>query len=133
MADPGPQILALTPCCAAPTQVTFDVNNPAFKLDDLLALELHKFEEEVGEIVERAQKEEKMEQGLNKLQDTWGRVAFQFHQHKDTPVYTVKMAEEDFEVCGSQVYAAVRVLVFDCYRGALQKVLMWSNCRQMWP
>lgn len=91
------------------SQVTFDVNNPEFKLDDLLALELHKFEEEVGEIVERAQKEEKMEQGLNKLQDTWGRVAFQFHQHKDTPVYTVKMAEEDFEVGGIPVATPVTV------------------------
>ena len=45
-------------------QFTIDAN---FKLDDLLRLELHKFEDEVGEIVDRAQKEEKMEQGLAKL------------------------------------------------------------------
>ena len=38
-----------------------------FKLDDLLKLELHKFADEVGEIVDCAQKEEKMEQGLVKL------------------------------------------------------------------
>lgn len=38
-----------------------------FKLDDLLKLELHKFADEVGEIVDCAQKEEKMEQGLAKL------------------------------------------------------------------
>lgn len=44
-------------------QVTFTVSDPAFKLDDLLALQLHKFEDEVGEIVDRAQKEEKMENG----------------------------------------------------------------------
>lgn len=78
-------------------QVTFDVTSPDFKLRDLLQLELHKFEEEVGEIVDRAQKEEKMEQSLAKLKDTWSRVEFQFHQFKDTNVYTVKMAEEDFE------------------------------------
>ena len=48
------------------TKVQFVLNNN-FKLDDLLKLELHKFEEEVGEIVDRAQKEEKMEQGLAKL------------------------------------------------------------------
>jgi hypothetical protein len=30
------------------SQVTFNVNDPSFKLDDLLKLELHKFEEEVG-------------------------------------------------------------------------------------
>jgi dynein heavy chain len=28
--------------------VSFNVNDPSFKLDDLLKLELHKFEEEVG-------------------------------------------------------------------------------------
>ncbi len=48
------------------TQVQF-VIDAAFKLDDLLRLELHQFEEEVGEIVDRAQKEEKMEQTLAKL------------------------------------------------------------------
>ncbi len=38
-----------------------------------------------------------MELALVKLKDTWGRVEFQFHQFKDTPVFTVKLAEEDFE------------------------------------
>lgn len=78
--------------------MTFNVKDPNFKLDDLLALELHKFEEEVGEIVDRAQKEEKMEIAIRKLNDTWTRVEFQFHRHKDYDVHTVKMAEEDFEV-----------------------------------
>lgn len=76
-------LLTLTPIHA---QVNFNVNDPAFKLDDLLKLELHKFEEEVGEIVDRAQKEEKMEQALIKLKDIWSRVEFQFIQFKDTQV-----------------------------------------------
>eukprot|EP00879_Flechtneria_rotunda_P017284 GHRR01018106.1.p1 GENE.GHRR01018106.1~~GHRR01018106.1.p1 ORF type:complete len:1124 (+),score=375.49 GHRR01018106.1:243-3374(+) len=80
------------------TQVSFNVQDPGFKLDDLLALQLHKFEDEVGEIVDRAQKEEKMELGLQKLEESWTKVSFQFTRHKDTNVYTVKMAEEDFEV-----------------------------------
>lgn len=79
-------------------QVSFKVEDPAFKLADLLALELHKFEDEVSEIVDRAQKEEKMEVGLKKLEDAWTKVTFQFTKHKDTDVFTVKMAEEDFEV-----------------------------------
>jgi hypothetical protein len=41
---------------------------------------------QVGEIVDRAQKEEKMEQALNKLRETWSRVEFQFIQFKDTQV-----------------------------------------------
>lgn len=80
------------------------IDSPTFKLDDLLALELHKFEEEVGEIVDRAQKEEKMENGLNKLAESWAQVAFQFYKHKDTEVHIVKMAEEDFEVGCSQAF-----------------------------
>lgn len=79
-------------------QVTFNVEDPTFKLADLLALELHKFEDEVSEIVDRAQKEEKMEFGLKKLEDVWAKMAFQFTKHKDSEVFTVKMAEEDFEV-----------------------------------
>ncbi|KAK9867723.1 hypothetical protein WJX84_004647 [Apatococcus fuscideae] len=79
------------------TKVNFAIDDK-FKLDDLLKLELHKFEEEVGEIVDRAQKEEKMEQSLAKLKDTWNRVQFVFTPHKGAEgVFTVKLAEEDFE------------------------------------
>ena len=46
------------------------VIDDAFKLDNLLALELHNFEDDVGEIVNRAQKEEKMEQALKKISST---------------------------------------------------------------
>lgn len=41
-----------------------------------MALELHKFEDEVGEIVDCAKKEEKMEKSLAKLRETWGKVEF---------------------------------------------------------
>ena len=38
-----------------------------FSMDGLLKLQLHKFEDDVGEIVNRAQKEEKMEAALKKI------------------------------------------------------------------
>ena len=41
-----------------------------------MALELHKFEDEVGEIVDCAKKKETMEQSLAKLPETWGKVEF---------------------------------------------------------
>lgn len=76
----------------------FDAADPGFQLGHLLALELHRFEDEVAEIVDRAQKEEKMEAGLAKLGDTWARVCFAFAPHKEgSDVSLVKMAEEDFE------------------------------------
>jgi dynein heavy chain, axonemal len=69
-----------------------------FKLGDLLALELHKFEDEVSEIVDRAQKEDKLESGCAKLKDVWGKVEFEFHPHKGSAVQTVKLKDEDFEM-----------------------------------
>ena len=80
------------------TKKDINLSDPAFSLQDLLDLELHRFEEEVGEIVDQAAKEEKMEVALNKLNEVWEKMEFQFIQHKDTDVYTIKMAEEDFEL-----------------------------------
>ena len=68
-----------------------------FSLDSLLALELHKFEDEVGEIVDCAQKEAKMEVSLAKLDVTWAKVEWMQMKHKDTDVSTIKLGEEDFE------------------------------------
>lgn len=81
------------------------VINDEFKLDDLLKLELFKYEEEVGEIVDRAQKEEKMEMSLKKLDDVWSKLEFDFQQHKDTDVFVAKLAEENFEVRASELSA----------------------------
>ena len=63
----------------------------------LLALELHKFEEEVGEIVGQAGQEAKMEVSLAKLDVTWAKVEWVQMRHKETDINTVKLGEEDFE------------------------------------
>lgn len=60
-------------------------------------MQLDKFEEEVGDIVDQASKEEKMETALVRLGETWAKMEFQFVQFGSTDVHTVKMAEEDFE------------------------------------
>jgi dynein heavy chain len=80
----------------ATTGVKFVIDEK-FKLDDLLALQLHKFEDEVGEIVDCAQNEAKMEVSLKKLNEVWSKVEWVFIQHKDTDVNTIKIGEEDFE------------------------------------
>ena len=68
-----------------------------FSLAHLTALQLHKFVDDVGEVVDRAVKEDKMEQTLAKLKVTWAVVEFEFDQHRDTDVFLMKMKEEDFE------------------------------------
>jgi dynein heavy chain len=49
----------------ATTQQTISFKSPAFCLADLIRLELHKFSEDVTELVEGAQKEAKIETKLN--------------------------------------------------------------------
>lgn len=56
-----PETLPPRPPPLPPCQVSF-VLDGAFRLQDLLGLGLHQFAEDVGEITDRAQKEEKMEQ-----------------------------------------------------------------------
>jgi dynein heavy chain len=52
------------------TNTKFEITAPGFKLSDLLELELHNFGDDVGEIVDQAQKEEKMEETLVELKST---------------------------------------------------------------
>ena len=78
------------------TKKTFVIDDN-FNLDSLLALELHKFEEEVGEIVGQAGQEAKMEVSLAKLDVTWAKVEWVQMRHKETDINTVKLGEEDFE------------------------------------
>ena len=93
----------------AATKKDINITDPSFSLQHLLDLELHKFEEEVGEIVDQAGKEEKMEVALARLNETWEKMEFQFVQHKQTDIYTIRMAEEDFEAMeDNQVQVQVR-------------------------
>jgi dynein heavy chain, axonemal len=82
----------------AATKKDINLADPSFSLQELLDLELHKYEEEVGDIVDQASKEEKMEAALTRLSETWEKMEFQFVQNKGTAdVYCIKMAEEEFE------------------------------------
>eukprot|EP00741_Cyanophora_paradoxa_P004754 tig00000828_g4612.t1 len=78
------------------THVHFEMTED-FKLADLLSLELHNHVEAVGDIVDRAQKEEKMEKSIEKLRDFWAEIVFHFAPHKQSDVHQVKLAEDDFE------------------------------------
>jgi dynein heavy chain len=62
-----------------------------------MALKLHQFEEEVGEIVTRAQKEEKMEVILQKMDDFWSKLEFESYPYKESELQLVRISEEEFE------------------------------------
>ena len=65
-------------------QINFQ--SPKFCLDDLIQLQLHKFTEEVTELVEGAQKEHKIEGKLNIIQAEWEGQVFEFKEYKEIPV-----------------------------------------------
>ena len=80
------------------TKVQIDIKDPKFSLADLLALNLQNYVDDVGEVVDRATKEDKMEQTLEKLKEAWAVVEFNFEQHQSTDVFLISLGEENFEM-----------------------------------
>lgn len=39
-----------------------------------------------------------MEKTLQKLEDTWKDIIFEFNKHKDTDIMLIKLSEENFEM-----------------------------------
>jgi dynein heavy chain len=62
----------------ARTGKSIDHKSPEFCFKDLLELELHKFSEDVSEIVERSQKEQKIETKLTAIKQTWSKMGVDF-------------------------------------------------------
>ena len=66
-------------------------------LADLLALNLHDFEDEVRNIVDKATKELSMEKVLAELNSTWTVMDFEYEQHYRTHIPLLKTSEELIE------------------------------------
>ena len=66
-------------------------------LADLLALNLHKFEDEVKNIVDKASKELKMEQTLKEMDVTWATMEFENEPHPRTGTKLLRSSEELIE------------------------------------
>jgi dynein heavy chain len=66
-------------------------------LADLLALNLHNFEDEVRNIVDKASKELSMEKTLGELDQTWSVMVFEYEEHPRTSTPLLKSSEELIE------------------------------------
>jgi hypothetical protein len=66
-------------------------------LADLLALNLHEFEDDVAGIVDRANKEQGMEKMLTQLETTWSSMNFDYDMHRETQTPMLKASEELIE------------------------------------
>ncbi|KAJ8713922.1 hypothetical protein PYW08_007542 [Mythimna loreyi] len=75
------------------TKVKFHIDDDT-TLADLLALNLHKFEEEVKTIVDKSVKESAMEKVLKELEATWAVMEFDYTKHERTGIKVPKASEE---------------------------------------
>ena len=71
--------------------------NDDTNLADLLALNLHNFEDEVRGIVDKATKELGMEKVLKELDVTWSQMEFEYESHLRTGIPLLKSSEELIE------------------------------------
>jgi dynein heavy chain len=62
-----------------------DHKNPKFCLNDLLVLELHKYEADVEELVESAAKEDKIDTNIKKIIKEWDKMKFTFEEVSGIP------------------------------------------------
>ena len=78
------------------TQVKFIMSEDT-NLADLLALNLHKFEDEVRNIVDKATKEQGMEKTLREFETTWSQMEFEHEVHPRTKIGLLQSSEELIE------------------------------------
>jgi len=93
----------------------------------LLDMKLHEFVEDVSEIVDRAQKEEKIERNLKMLKTNWADLEFEFTPYNDTELNLVKVAEETFETLEDN-QVLVQNMASSRFVGQFQEeVLVWQK------
>lgn len=127
------------------TGVTF-VLTKDMKFQDLLSLQLHKYEDDVKVIVDRATKELSMEKVLNDLGKTWSAMEFTYEIHESTKTPLLKSSEElietleDNQVMLQTMMTSKYVAHFETQITKWQNTLstvdsvitLWSEVQQTW-
>lgn len=72
--------------------VSFDEGSPAFNLEAIYAMEMHKFAEDINEISNAATMELQIEKGLKNIVDTWAVMKIEVITYKD--LYKIKSVED---------------------------------------
>uniref|UniRef100_A0A8C9NDF6 Dynein axonemal heavy chain 17 n=1 Tax=Serinus canaria TaxID=9135 RepID=A0A8C9NDF6_SERCA len=96
-------------------------------LADLLQLNLHKFEEEVRGIVDKATKEAGMEKVLNALDTTWAAMEFEYEPHGRTQLPLLKMDEVLIETLEDNQMQLQNVLASKYRAFFLQRAQDWQQ------
>ena len=84
-------------------------------LADLLALNLHNFEDEVRNIVDKASKELSMEKTLGELEVTWSQMEFENETHNRTSYKMLRSSEELVETLEDNQVMQSHAFAFTMY------------------
>ena len=113
---------------ATKAQSELDPTNPKFCMGNLLDLQLHQYVEQVGEIVETADKELKIERKLDVIEQAWSTLQVEYVQHKDTDNQILKVPDEVVEFLDAHQLELQTMIgmgkFVDYFR---TKVVSWQN------
>ncbi|XP_043280985.1 dynein beta chain, ciliary-like [Venturia canescens] len=110
----------------AETNVKFTMDDKT-TLEDLLKLELHKYEEEVKNTVDKAVKEMAMEKILNELKNTWANLEFDKDVHERTGLKVLKIDEETIEILEDNQVQLQNMLSSKFIGYFLDEVTSWQH------
>ncbi|XP_061866833.1 dynein axonemal heavy chain 17 isoform X5 [Colius striatus] len=108
------------------TEVTFTMSKDT-TLADLLQLNLHKFEDEVRGIVDKAVKEAAMEKVLNALETTWATMQFEHEPHPRTGIMLLKSDEVLIETLEDNQVQLQNLMTSKHLTFFLQKITDWQQ------
>ncbi|XP_040979289.1 LOW QUALITY PROTEIN: dynein heavy chain 17, axonemal [Aquila chrysaetos chrysaetos] len=108
------------------TKVNFTMSEDT-TLTDLLQLNLHKFEDEVRGIVDKAMKESGMEKVLNALDATWATMRFEHEPHTRTGIMLLKSDEVLIETLEDNQVQLQNLMTSKYLAFFLQEVSGWQQ------
>ncbi|NXL49102.1 DYH17 protein, partial [Podilymbus podiceps] len=108
------------------TKVNFAMSEDT-TLADLLQLNLHKFEDEVRGIVDKAMKESGMEKVLNTLDTTWATMQFEHEPHARTGIMLLKSDEMLIETLEDNQVQLQNLMTSKYLTFFLQEVSGWQQ------
>ncbi|KAG7159120.1 Dynein beta chain, ciliary-like 3 [Homarus americanus] len=103
------------------------VDNPETTLADLLQLNLHTYEDEVKNIVDKAVKEMSMEKIIKELDVTWATMEFMIDKHPRTGVALIRTSEEMIETLEENQVQLQNLMTSKYIEHFLEEVSMWQN------
>ncbi|KAK4326143.1 hypothetical protein Pmani_003308 [Petrolisthes manimaculis] len=107
--------------------VTNFVDNPKTTLADLLKLNLHTYEDEVKNIVDKAVKEMSMEKIIKELDTTWATMEFMLDEHPRTGITLIRTSEEMIETLEENQVQLQNLMTSKYIEHFLEEVSLWQS------